>query len=199
MSWWWRTRALALTIASLLGGLLLAMVLDSTVVPLPSLVGALFVPVVLAFLIPLVSVTLFCHGLDRATAALERVAVRDLTARDHTIVLGAVALTAAVVVPTWQLEIWSLGPGYLRNLLGSLGLALLAIPIVGSRVAAVAPVAAVIASALFGTGMGGQVHWWAWPIADADSWRAFTIASTLLIAGLITHRLRHDHPPLLNF
>ena len=94
-----------------------------------------------------------------------------------------VLVTAGTVGVTTASGWWDLGPGYLRNLLGCLGLSQLVASFVGTRLAAVVPVAAVIISALFGTGDGGLVRWWAWPIAEARDGLAFAEAALLFMIG----------------
>ncbi|HEX5541509.1 MAG TPA: hypothetical protein VFX60_08080 [Micromonospora sp.] len=173
---------------------LMSVILGETVMPMPSLVSALVVPVVLALLAPLIPVIATCYGLDRAVRRLERLAVRDVVIRDQAAVLAMVAVTAAVIMPIWRAGIWPLGLGYLRNLMGCLGLALLAVPMLGARLAALPPVAAVIISALLGTGMGGAAKWWAWPIADADSWWAFLSGVAILAVGLVAYRVGERRP-----
>lgn len=163
--------------------LVAAMVIGGEVLPLPSLAGALLVPVVFALLLPLVPIVFVWYGVDRSGGDLDATAVRLVAARDVGVAATLVAVTAATVGVTSAAGWWQLGPGYLRNLIGCLGLAQVVAPIIGARLAAVVPVGAVIISALFGTGDGGLVRWWAWPIADARSESAFAQALLLLLMG----------------
>lgn len=183
MIWWWRTRALTAVTVAFAGSLAAAIMIGGAVLPLPSLAGALLVPIVFALLLPLVPIVILWHGIDRSGGDLEATAVRLAAARDlgvaATIVLGTAILVGVTSATGW----WQLGPGYLRNLIGFLGLAQLVAPIIGTRLAALAPVGAVIVSALFGTGHGGLVRWWAWPVAETHSALAFAEAALLLGAG----------------
>jgi hypothetical protein len=194
MIWWWRTRALTLVGAAFIASLVAAMVLGGEVLPLPSLASSLLVPVVFAVLLPLVPVIFLWYGIERSTGELDAVAVRSVAARDLCVPVVLVLVTATVVAVTAAAGRWELGPGYLRNLIGCLGLAQLVAPIVGTRLAAVVPVAAVIISALFGTGYGGLVRWWAWPIADARSELAFAEAVLLLAVGVAVAIWRLNRP-----
>lgn len=183
MIWWWRARALTTVSVVYVASLVAAMVVGGQVLPLPSLAGSLLVPVVFALLLPLAPIVFLCHGVDRSAGDLDATAVRAVVARDLSVAVAMVLVTAAVVGVATVAGWWELGPGYLRNLIGCLGLAQLAVPFVGTRLAAVVPVAAVIISALFGTGDGGFVRWWAWPIANPRDGLAFVEASLLFIAG----------------
>lgn len=193
MIWWWRARALTAVSLALAGSLAAGIMIGSEVLPLPSLVGALFVPVLFAYLLPLVPVVALWYGMDRSVGALDESAARPIAAWDLAVrggmVLIAVMVTGVTTVEGW----WQLGPGYLRNLIGCLGLAQLVAPFVGPRLAGLAPVCAVIISALFGTGPGGLARWWAWPIAETRSGLAFAEAGLLLTAGIaaaVWHHLR---------
>jgi hypothetical protein len=181
--WWWRTRALTMVTVAFAASLAAAMVIGGEVLPLPSLAGALLVPVVFALLLPLVPIVFVWYGIDRSGGDLDATAVRSVAARDVGVAATLVAVAAATVGVTLAAGWWQLGPGYLRNLIGCLGLAQIVAPFIGSRLAAVVPVGAVIISALFGTGYGGLVRWWAWPIADARSESAFAQALLLLLIG----------------
>ncbi|MER7005312.1 hypothetical protein ABT297_20010 [Dactylosporangium sp. NPDC000555] len=184
MIWWWRTRALTAVSIAFLGSLVAAMVIGGEVLPLPSVAGSLLVPVVFAVLLPLVPIVFLWYGIDRSSGDLDATAVRAVAVRDLSVAVTMVLATAATVGVTSAAGWWDLGPGYLRNLIGCLGLTLLVAPLTGSRFAAIVPVAAVIISALFGTGPGGLVRWWAWPIADARAHSAFAEALLLLVLGV---------------
>ncbi|WP_025619839.1 hypothetical protein [Salinispora cortesiana] len=184
MIWWWRTRALTAVTVAFAGSLAAAMVIGGEVLPLPSLAGALRVPIVFALLLPLVPIVFLWHGLDRSSGDLEATAFRLVAARDLGAAATIVLVTAILVGVTSATGSWQLGPGYLRNLIGCLGLAQLVTPIIGTRLAALAPVGAVTVSALFGTGRGGLVRWWAWPVADTHSTLAFAEAALLLAIGV---------------
>lgn len=183
MIWWWRTRALTAVTVAFAGSLAAAIVIGGAVLPLPSLAGALLVPIVFALLLPLVPIVILWHGIDRSGGDLDATAVRLVAARDLGAAATIVLVTAILVGVTSATGSWQLGPGYLRNLIGFLGLAQLVAPIIGTRLAALAPVGAVIVSALFGAGHGGLVYWWAWPVAETHSTLAFAEAALLLGAG----------------
>lgn len=183
MIWWWRTRALTAVTVAFAGSLAAAIVIGGEVLPLPSLAGDLLVPIVFALLLPLVPIVFRWHGIDRSGGDLEATAVRLVAARDLGVAATIVLATAILVGVTSATGSWQLGPGYLRNLIGFFGLAQLVTPIIGTRLAALAPVGAVVVSALFGTGHGGLVRWWAWPVADTHSTLAFAEAALLLGIG----------------
>ncbi|MFV2125279.1 hypothetical protein ACFHWS_12130 [Micromonospora sp. LOL_013] len=183
MIWWWRTRALTTVTVAYAASLAAATVIGGEVLPLPSLAGALLVPVVFALLLPLVPIVVLWHGIDRSSGDLDATAVRSVAARDLGVAAAMALMTAVAVGVASAVGWWQLGPGYLRNLIGCLGSAQIVAPFVGARLAAVVPVGAVIVSALFGTGDGGLVRWWAWPIADASSGPAFAQAVLLLVVG----------------
>ncbi len=183
MIWWWRTRALTAVTVAYAGSLAASIVIGGAVLPLPSLAGALLVPIVFALLLPLVPIVILWHGIDRSGGDLEATAVRLVAARDLGVAATIVLVTAILVGVTSATGWWQLGPGYLRNLIGFLGLAQLVTPIIGTRLAALAPVGAVIVSALFGTGHGGLVYWWAWPVTETHSTLAFAEAALLLGIG----------------
>lgn len=165
------------------GSLAAAIVIGGEVLPLPSLAGDLLVPIVFALLLPLVPIVFRRHGIDRSGGDLEATAVRMVAARDLGVAATIVLVTAILVGVTSATGSWQLGPGYLRNLIGFFGLAQLVTPIIGTRLAALAPVGAVVVSALVGTGHGGLVRWWAWPVADTHSTLAFAEAALLLGIG----------------
>ncbi len=183
MIWWWRTRALTAVTVAFAGSLAAAIVIGGEVLPLPSLAGDLLVPIVFALLLPLVPIVFRWHGIDRSGGDLEATAVRLVAARDLGVAATIVLVTAILVGVTSATGSWQLGPGYLRNLIGFFGLAQLVTPIIGTRLAVLAPVGAVIVSALVGTGHGGPVRWWAWPVADTHSTLAFAEAALLLGIG----------------
>ncbi|WP_434743134.1 hypothetical protein [Micromonospora sp. SH-82] len=194
MIWWWRARALTVVSLACVASLVAGVLIGGAVLPLPSLVGSLVVPVVFALLLPLVPTVLFWYGLDRSSVDLDATAVRAIWLRDLSVVVAMVLCTAAAVGISSLLGWWDLGPGYLRNLVGCLGLALVVTPFVGARLAAVVPIVAVIVSALFGTGDGGLVRWWAWPIAPARDGPAFAQAALLLVVGAVVARWQADRP-----
>jgi hypothetical protein len=70
--WWWRARALSVVTIGFLGSLLAGIVIGTEVLPLPSLASALLVPVVFAFLLPLVPTVALWHGVDRSVGGLVR-------------------------------------------------------------------------------------------------------------------------------
>lgn len=183
MIWWWRTRALTAVTVAFAGSLAAAIVIGGEVLPLPSLAGDLLVPIMFALLLPLVPIVFRWHGIDRSGGDLDGTAVRLVAARDLGVAATIVLVTAILVSVTSATGSWQSGPGYLRNLIGFLGLAQLVTPIIGTRLAALAPVGAVVVSAFFGTGDGGLVHWWAWPVADTHSTLAFAEAALLLGTG----------------
>ncbi|MFG2040452.1 hypothetical protein [Dactylosporangium sp. NPDC048998] len=184
MIWWWRTRALTAVSIAFLTSLVAAIVVGGEVLPLPSLASSLLVPVAFALLLPLVPIIFLWYGIDRSSGDLDATAVRAMAVRDLSVAATMVLATAATVGVTSAAGWWDLGPGYLRNLIGCLGLALIVAPLTGSRFAVLVPVAAVIISALFGTGNGGLVRWWAWPIADARAHLAFIEALLLMVLGV---------------
>ncbi|MFV2021275.1 hypothetical protein [Micromonospora sp. LOL_023] len=195
MNWWWRTRALTMVTVAFAASLVAAMMIGGEVLPLPSLAGALLVPVVFALLLPLVPIVFVWYGIDRSSGDLDATAVRSVATRDLGVAATMAAVTAVTVGVTSAAGWWQLGPGYLRNLIGCLGLAQIVAPLIGARLAAVVPVGAVIVSALFGTGAGGLVRWWAWPIADAHSEPAFVQALLLLLIGAAVAVWRFSRPP----
>lgn len=183
MIWWWRARSLTAVGLAFAGSLITAVVAGSQVLPLPSLVGSLVVPIVFALLLPLVPIVVWLYGVDRSSGDLDADAVRPVAAWDLCVPVVMLLVIVVAVGVTSAGGWWELGRGYLRNLVGCLGLALIVLPLVGARLAALAPIGAVIISALFGSGYGGMTRWWAWPIADAHAGLAFAEAALLLIVG----------------
>ncbi|MEV8515362.1 hypothetical protein [Dactylosporangium sp. NPDC051484] len=195
MSWWWRARALTAVAVTLVASIAVSIAVHGAALPMPNIVGGVLVPVVFAYLLPLAPIVTVWYGVDRSRGHLDRIGVRDTSLLDLAVLAVALAVTAVVVAATWSTDLWPLGIGFLRNLIGCAGLALLVAPFIGTRLATVVPVSAVIISALLGTGLGGRAQWWAWPTAEARSWAHFAEAVAVLLAGVVVARWHRSHVP----
>lgn len=186
MIWYRRSRMFATTWLVSLVSVAIALVASEVVIPLPNLVSVLFVPVALSLLLPLAPVVSFGYGLARAQTSLDRAAVRPIAFYDL-VAAGALVVFAGVLVCAIGDTRWSLGGAFLRNLVGFIGLLLVAIPVLGTRLAGLAPVAAVLASAMFGTGPNQMARWWAWPIGAPDSTSAAVGALVTVLVGVLAY------------
>lgn len=190
MIWWLRSRAVTATGVALLVSVALSALASGAAVSLPSLVAACLVPVPLAVLAPLGPAVIFCSGMARSRTPLEKVATRTVPHYDLAVALVLLLVAALLVLWARNTGTWPLGPSYLRNLAGFLGLALLSVPFVGAQTAGLVPVGASIVAVLFGLGPGQQAAWWAWPVGAA------TDARSALAAGLLFLLAAASYPSL---
>ncbi len=72
----------------------------------------------------------------------------------------------------------------LRNLAGFAGLALLSVPVLGSRLSWIVPLACGVLAFWMGASVPGEAVWWAWPLQPGDDRVALGTALLLLAIGL---------------
>lgn len=74
----------------------------------------------------------------------------------------------------------------LRNLCGFVGLALLAAPVLGSRLSWVVPFCFGALALLRGALAPGEFAWWAWPLRPGGDEISMFLAALLLVTGLVS-------------
>ena len=178
-----RVRLVVPTIALLIALLGASIAAADTALPMPSLVGAMSVPVPLPFLTPLIVVAAVLIGLDRAGRRLEATSTR-VTRWDVAYLAGLFGLGGLIVVAAELLGDRGMGVAFLRNTAGCLGLALVVRRYLGAPFAGVVPVVLVLFCAAVGLDELRRPQPWAWPLADADSLGAALFCAGLCAAGI---------------
>lgn len=166
--------------------LVLVLVLSGDLaLPLPNLLGGPDLALPLALFLPLVVTIVVAYGLTSGDPRLEAVASRPLPALDDLLVL----LIALVTLASCGLVGLSMGFDLAlasgRNVLGYLGLTLIARRLAGASVAPLLPISFALVCALLGSGPDAQPRWWAWPIASSETRHAWGLSSALLVLGLV--------------
>ena len=167
--------------------------------PLPGLAGAAAFGIPLALFAPVAIAIALATALAGGEPRLEAVASRPLPVLDA--VLGvAVALLALIACGLVWLAVGSafnvlaLEAG--RNAVGYVGLALLAYPLLGPRLAGLPPVIVAIGAPLLGFHADGSVRWWAWPVASARDELSWAFAFLLLAIGAAMTALIERSAPM---
>lgn len=192
MTWWLSVRRTLVVYGCVLVSLVALGFTGSAVVPVPSFVNGLSLPLAVSNILPLILVTALMLGLGSRSLALEGNATRGLVAYDlawvYVAVLAAIAGSAIVAAMG--------APGtaaYVRNLLGFVGVALIVARFLGFESSALIPSGLIIVSSMFGRQLNGEVSAWAWPVAQPSESAPWAIAGTLMLLGsvaLITSRPR---------
>ncbi|MBW1597801.1 hypothetical protein [Streptomyces sp. JJ38] len=171
----------------------MAPLLGSSSLPVPALFGGISggvpIPLVLAALPA--GTLLYC--LNRPPADLEATAARRTSWWSSGLLIAAcgTAILLGIVEQSW-LD-FPLAWAVTRNMLGYLGVGLLAQWLLGPRYGPVTVAILPLVSALVGTGPGGRPYPWAWPLLPSGSAHASLAALALLIAGTALCHARPNH------
>ena len=154
--------------------------------PLPGLTGMPGLGVPLALYGAVIVAIAVAAGLAGGEPRLEAVAARPLSLLDAIFGIAIALAGLGLCVLVWLAvgsawSVYALEAG--RNVVGYVGLTLLARPIVGPRAAALPAVIASIVAALVGSHADGSARWWAWPIAGARDELSWAFAFGLLTLG----------------
>lgn len=184
--WWSRVRLLPAVYATVIAVMAAGAFVPSAAVPVPLVLGTSF-PLPIALLLPVVPVLLVLHGQARGDAEAEKVAVRPVWAWDCAAMAGLLALAAvaATVAASYSRPV---GVSMARNVIGYLGLALLARWLAGPGVANVVVALFPFVAASFGIRPSGHPMPWAWPYHAPESVPAVVLAVALLAAGVAVAR-----------
>lgn len=179
-------RSLPISLVIVLSVLLLVPA-GTTSLPVPEFASGAGLGLPLALFIPVVIAIALVYGLSAGDPQLEAVAARPLQIIDAAFSALVACATLAMYSLVWLAfgNAWSTYPlAAGRNATGYIGLALLARPLVGSRLAGLLPVAVAIGVAVIGSHADGTPRWWAWPLAEARDAFSWLAAFSLLLLGL---------------
>ncbi|MEV0368889.1 hypothetical protein AB0I10_03545 [Streptomyces sp. NPDC050636] len=188
-----RSRALPLTVATLLGTALLAAVcahrLNAYTDPYQH------VPLVMA-LAPMIAAAVIGNSLYQHSAELERTAVRPAWPRRlaHLLALTTLAAgTLALAVPGHAQEFGA--PVMVRNLVGAVGITAVAATVIGARLSWLPTVAYLGAVSLAGGGAPGRAAMiWAWAVQPGPQPAAWAAAAGTFVVGGALYAVRGARP-----
>ncbi|MFJ9948176.1 hypothetical protein [Kitasatospora sp. NPDC091207] len=188
MIWWLRIRYVPAVATGLLACILLGSAANSVTVPIPVVIGGLTFDLPMSSLLPLIPVCLILEGQARADRVTERVAVRAIGRWDAAfmalcVLIGVLAAAGAAIA-----DAGAAATAMARDFTGYLGLALILRWLGGARLASVATAVFPFACVSFGLAHN-RPSIWAWPLHDATSVTAATLALLLLLAGAATSLL----------
>ncbi|WP_407287343.1 hypothetical protein [Streptomyces sp. BP-8] len=187
-----RSRALPLTVATLLGTALLAAVcahqLNASTDP--------FQRVPLVVLAPMLAAVAIGTSLRQRSAELDRTAARPARPRRlaHLLALTTLAAgTLALAAPGHTREFGA--PAMVRNLAGAVGITAAAATVIGPRLSWLPTVAYLGAVSLAGDGVPGRAATiWAWPVQPGPQPAAWAVAAGAFIVGGALYVLRGPWP-----
>ena len=148
---------------------------------LPTIGGLVGARTPVSLFLPLCTALALVAAVETRKIPQERVSSRAIGALDAGLALTAlgVSLVGCALSSLLAGGEDPVSQAVARNTAGYIGLALLANGTGSVALAAALPVAYVLCSSTFGTGYGGAVHWWAWPIAANNSTSASVLASII--------------------
>ena len=184
MNWWHRAHTTALTTAVLTATMLLALLLEGSVLPISSLLAGTSTGVPVALVLPAVPAALILHSLNRVPRVYDTTAVRP-TAGYKAGMLGAAALLTTVLGLAGSYAAESSMPlAAARNGVGYLGVGLIVQYLAGRQYGPLAVALVPVLCALIGLGPGGRPFPWTWPLHVATSSLAGVTATILFASGV---------------
>ncbi|MBV7672856.1 hypothetical protein STHAL_25770 [Streptomyces halstedii] len=184
MNWWHRAHTTALTTAVLTTTMLLAPLLEGSVLPIPSLLAGTSAGVPVALVLPAAPAALILHALNRVPRVYDTTAVRP-TAGYKAGMLGAAALLTTVLSLAGSYVADSSMPlAAARNVVGYLGAGLIVQYLAGRQYGPLTVALVPVLCALIGLGPGGRPFSWTWPLHEATSPLAAVTATILFAAGV---------------
>ena len=190
MTWWLSVRRTRVVLGSVLASLVALGLTGGAVLPVPSFINGLSLPLAVSYILPLIVVTALMLGLGSRPSGLEGIATRGLMFYDLAWVY--LAVLAAIVGATLLATMGATGTSaYVRNLIGFVGVALIVARFFGFESSALIPAGLVIVASMFGRQLNGGVAAWAWPVAQPSEAAPWVIAGALMALGslaLITSR-----------
>ena len=186
MTWWLATRRAGLVLAALIVLTVGLLAVQDVVVPAPNLAGGYGSGVQAGLAIPALVASLVFASLSGGDPDGERTSTRDLAAVERGYVLACAAIPAGIAGLAAAASGEPLPAAAARNVLGMIGIGLLARPFVGARAAASVPVAYMLFVAVLGQPAGaGRAAAWAWPLAAATDRPALLLAGSLFAVGML--------------
>ena len=185
MIWWLAARRAGATLLGLLALSVSMLAVQQVILPAPNLAGGYGAGVQAALAMPAVTASLLIASLTGGDPLLESAATRQLPIieRAYLVAFTVVPLCIASVAALASQE--ALPAASARNVLGMIGIGLLARPILGTAAAAPDPVAYMLFVAVLGQPTAGaRPEPWAWPLASAADRPAALLAGVLFVAGI---------------
>ncbi len=190
MKYWARTRHIWGSLPCLAAIRMACLLFGNTPVPALSLLGSYGLTIPLALWLPLAICVYVSWGWVSGDARQEWVASRPIWLLDlvyGTSVVGLFCL--ACLWPPSHVD-GGLGIATARNLVGYMGLCLIARGLLGSVVAPVLPAAYMLLCTIVGMGPDRRPYLWGWPLADGHTLWAWAPALTLMILGVVVIYMR---------
>lgn len=183
MRWYWKARSGTRALASTAALSVIALVIGSVTMPTLSLAaGVASVP--FALVLPLGFVAAVLWSLDQGLGPLETSSVRPVSRLDAfvAVVLVTPALIVGVLGPRtgWQ----SIGDDFARNVIGLVGVGLIARRWLPLTVAGASAAIVVVVSMVVGSEPNNRPRQWAWVLANGGRGPVL-VASLLAIVGLL--------------
>ncbi|WP_327175750.1 hypothetical protein OG599_10735 [Streptomyces sp. NBC_01335] len=185
MNWWHRAHTTPFTAAVLTATMLLVPLLGGSSLPIPSLLNGASAGIPVPLVLPAIPAALILQALNRVPHVYDTTAVRPVN-RYRAGTLTAAALLATVLGLGASCAADSSMPlAAARNLVGYLGIGLIARYLVGHVYAPVAIALVPVLCALIGLGPGGRPFSWTWPLHEASSPIAAATSLLLLVGGMV--------------
>ncbi len=186
MTWWLASRRAGLVLCGLLVLSLGLLAAQTVVLPAPNLIDGYGAGVQAALAMPTLVASLVLASLSGGDPAAEATSTRRLAIVERGYVLGCVAAPVAIVGIAAAATGELLPATSARNMIGMLGVGLLARPLLGARTAAAIPVVYMLFVAVLGQPAGARhAAAWAWPLAPATDRPAMLLAAVLFVSGLV--------------
>lgn len=154
-------------------------------VAFPNLTGGPGFAAPLSALLPLVPTVALCAGINRQNMVLEATAIRRIWWADIGLMVLCLVPFAVLVALQPTTTLWE----SFRNALGYFGLAMLAVRLIGSSLAALIPLVWALA------GLVGLLplyeHFFNWPMAPASALESWFFPSVLALAGVLVYQYYH--------
>jgi hypothetical protein len=193
MTWWLRIHAVPSCAAAVVLCFVLAPLLSSSELPVPSLFGGLSSAVPIPLVLPVLPACALLYGLNRAPSETEAAAVRPMARWSIGLLTGACTTAALLAVAETLWLNFPLALAVARNTAGYLGFGLVAQRLAGHQYGPVAVALLPVACAFIGLGPGGRPYPWTWPLHPGQSVLAAAAALLLaLIGAALLHSRSHN-------
>ncbi|MFD1831234.1 hypothetical protein ACFSJS_16420 [Streptomyces desertarenae] len=198
MTWWLRIHAVPSCAAAVVLCFVLAPLLSSSALPVPSLFGGLSSTVPVPLVLPVLPACALLYGLNRAPSETEATAAGPMTRWSVGLLTGACTAAALLAVAETLWMDFPLALAVARNTAGYLGFGLVAQRVAGRRYGPAAAALLPVACAFIGLGPGGRPYPWTWPLHPSQSASAAAAAFSLALIGaaLLRNRSRGRPGPL---
>lgn len=191
MTWFVRARHPLAILVVIALATVVSLVLVDVVLPIPQLAGPVTLGVPAALFAPAFSAAAIVAALSESPRPVDEGAARPVRWLDRLFVTASTVLGAVILTVLGVLLEESLLVAGARNLVGYVGIGLLARALVGPRPAAVAPVAVAVFVGTFGQSVDPAL--WAWPLHAAGSTASAVVALGMFVGGAAVMSTR-AHP-----